>query len=297
MKELVVVSGKGGTGKTSISAALAYLAPHKVLVDCDVDAANFHLISNAVIQDTNTFTAGFEPCIDSQMCTHCGRCTDLCKYGAIRSGVITSPLDCEGCGVCADHCPAHAIVMQEKQAGQWFRSETRLGPLIHAELGLAIENSGKLVSKIRQEARRLAEDNHLPLIITDGPPGIGCPTIAALSGASLALIVTEPSLSGIHDFERLIDLSEHFHLPVAVCINKSSLHPENAHQIETWCAGKGIPVIGRLPYSDTFRNAVKSGKTVLETRDNEVKTGMITMWNELARLLELPSQTSETADL
>ena len=287
MKELVIVSGKGGTGKTSISAALAYLAPHKVLIDCDVDAANFHLISRAVIQEAAMFTAGSEPCVDRRLCTGCGRCTDLCRYGAIRSGIMTRPLDCEGCGVCADHCPVQAIAMREKQAGRWFRSTTRLGPLFHAELGMAMENSGKLVSEIRKEARRFAEDNNLPLIITDGPPGIGCPTIAALSGASLALIVAEPSLSGIHDFERLIDLSEHFHLPVAVCINKSSLHRENAQRIEAGCAERGIPVIGRLPYSDTFRNAVKSAKTVMETRDNGVKTDLISLWSELVRLLEL----------
>jgi MinD superfamily P-loop ATPase len=292
MKELVVVSGKGGTGKTSISAALAFLAPQKVIVDCDVDAANFHLVSGAVIRETHEFKAGFEPHIDGQACTGCGKCTDLCRSGAITAGVITAPLNCEGCGVCAFNCPEHAINMQEKQAGHWFVSDTRFGKLIHAELGLSVENSGKLVSKVRQEGKKIAEVNHLPLIITDGPPGIGCPAIAALSGASLALAVVEPSLSSIHDMERLVDLVAHFRLPILVCINKSTLHPENTQHIMSWCHDKDIPVVGQLPYSDTFRTAVRSGKTVLEMMDAAVKEQMTEMWRTIAKRLNIPAAES-----
>lgn len=182
--------------------------------------------------------------------------------------------------------------MREKHAGQWFLSQTRLGPLIHAELGLAMENSGKLVSKVRQEARRVSQEKNLPLIITDGPPGIGCPTIAALTGASLALAVVEPSLSGIHDLRRLVDLTEHFNIPTALCINKITLNPGNAKDIEAWCTKKGIPVVGRLPYSDTFRNALRSGKTVMETRDNEIKSCLVKMWGQLLALLDFPHQLS-----
>jgi MinD superfamily P-loop ATPase len=287
MKELVVVSGKGGTGKTSISAALAFLAPQKVVVDCDVDAANFHLVSGAVIRQTHEFKAGFEPHVDKQACSGCGKCSALCLFGAITAGVITAPLNCEGCGVCAFNCPEHAINMMEKQAGHWFVSDTRFGKLIHAELGLSVENSGKLVSKVRYEGKKIAEADRLPLVITDGPPGIGCPAIAALSGASLALAVVEPSLSSIHDMERLVDLVAHFHLPIVVCINKSTLHPENAQHIITWCQDKDIPVVGQLPYSDTFRTAVQSGKTVMDMADAAVKAQMTEMWHTIAKRLNI----------
>lgn len=290
MKELVIVSGKGGTGKTSISAALAFLAPQKVLVDCDVDAANFHLISGAAIRETHTFQAGFEPYIEDKTCTRCGKCTDLCRFEAITGGVITAPLNCEGCGVCAFNCPEHAISMHEKQAGHWFVSDTRLGCLIHAELGLSVENSGKLVSKVRLEAKKIAVSRHLPLIITDGPPGIGCPAIAALSGADLALAVVEPSVSGIHDLARLADLMGHFQLPMAVCINKSTLHPENTRHIITWCHSQNIPVAGQIPYSDAFRSAVQSGKTVLELPENDVKDELTKLWQTLASQLHVPSK-------
>lgn len=285
MKELVVVSGKGGTGKTSISAALAYLAPQKVLVDCDVDAANFHLISGAVLRETHEYKAGLEPSINSQLCTQCGNCTKLCRFGAITDGVITAPLNCEGCGVCAFHCPEHAIIMQEKLSGHWFLSDTRFGPLFHAELGLSVENSGKLVSKVRQEARSTATAKQFPLIMVDGPPGIGCPAIAALSGASLALAVVEPSISGMHDLARLAELTSHFRLNLAVCINKSTLQEENTRQMLNWCADRNIPVLGRLPYSDCFRIAVQSGRSVLELPDNDVSQPLRELWENIKQLL------------
>lgn len=288
MKELVIVSGKGGTGKTSISAALAFLAPQKVLVDCDVDAANFHLISGAVIKQTHEFKAGFEPHINEQVCIHCGKCTVLCRFDAITAGTITTPLNCEGCGVCSFNCPEHAITMQEKHAGQWFVSNTRLGQLIHAELGLSIENSGKLVSKVRHEAKKIATTNHFPLIITDGPPGIGCPAIAALSGANLALAVVEPSLSSMHDLERLVDLVAHFNLPLTVCINKSTLHPENTKELISWCTSKAIPIAGQLPYSDAFRTAVQSGKAVMEIGNEDIKEQMTALWQNLSKRLDVP---------
>lgn len=295
MKELVIVSGKGGTGKTSISAALAFLAPQKVLVDCDVDAANFHLISGAAIHETHEFKAGFEPFIDEKTCTRCGNCTDLCRFGAITDGVITTPLNCEGCGVCAFNCPEHAIAMQEKAAGHWFVSDTRLGRLIHAELGLAVENSGKLVSKVRQEGRKIAESEKLPLVIIDGPPGIGCPAIAALSGASYALAVIEPSLSSMHDLERLADLVTHFQLPMGVCINKSTLNPDNVQTIIVWCQTKNIPVFAQIPYCDAFRTAVQSGKTVLDLEVNDAQEPLRELWKNLAGALEIPAEETSLA--
>lgn len=289
MKELVIVSGKGGTGKTSISAALAFLAPQKILVDCDVDAANFHLISGAAIRQNHTFRAGFEPYMDQKKCIHCGKCTSLCRFDGIENGIITA-LNCEGCGVCAFNCPEHAISMREKAAGEWFVSDTRFGSLIHAELGLSVENSGKLVSNVRQKAKELARAKQLPLVITDGPPGIGCPAIAALSGASLALAIVEPSLSSMHDLERLADLVTHFNIPLVVCINKSTMHPENTQKLIAWCTSHAIFIAGQLPYSEIFRSAVQSGKTVLEMPNNaEVKAPLEALWHNLSVRLEIPA--------
>lgn len=292
MKELVIVSGKGGTGKTSISSALSFFAPEKIMVDCDVDAANFHLISGAVTREKHGFKAGFEPVLNKNACIHCGKCTALCRFGAITNGIITSPLNCEGCGVCAFQCPAHAISMKERNAGQWFVSDTRFGCLIHAELGLSVENSGKLVSQIRQEAKRLARDQHLPLIITDGPPGIGCPAIAALSGAHLILAIAEPSVSSIHDVKRLADLVSRFAIPLVVCINKSTLHPDNTKELTLWCRRNAIPIVGQLPYSDIFRQAVQAGKTVMEMPEyGEVKAALTGLWHNLAKQLDIdPSE-------
>lgn len=292
MQELVIVSGKGGTGKTSIAAALAYLAPHKVIADCDVDAANFHLIAGAAEQEAHGFTAGFEPEIDQTRCTNCGVCTRLCRFDAITSGTLSSPLDCEGCGVCAFNCPQHAIAMREKEAGHWFIADTRLGLLVHAKLGLAVENSGKLVSKVRQEAKKLATAHKYPLIITDGPPGIGCPAIAAISGASLVLAVVEPTLPSRHDLKRLASLVKHFQLPLAVCINKSDLHTENTNAIAAWCADAAIPVVGRIPYSDAFRTAVNQGKTVMDTDDTSVKEPLTSMWRNLAAMLGIADRSN-----
>lgn len=290
MKELVIVSGKGGTGKTCISAALSLLAPRKVMVDCDVDAANLHLVCDAVIKKSFEFKAGFEPVVDQDACVRCGLCTAHCRFEAIMDGEIIEPLQCEGCGVCSFVCPAQAITLREKQAGYWFIADTRLGQLIYAELGMAIENSGKLVSRVRQAAKELAAANELPLMITDGPPGIGCPAIAALSGANLALAVVEPSLSGMHDLRRVVDLAAYFGIPVAVCINKSTLHRENTRAIIAWCRQAEIPVVGQIPYSDAFRTAVLNGTTVLETADDRLKKQLTLLWENSMRLLDISEE-------
>jgi MinD superfamily P-loop ATPase len=285
MKELVVLSGKGGTGKTSISAALASIAPAKVLADCDVDAANLHLVAGGSVKHFDHFYSGFRPCIDQTRCHQCGKCTTVCRFGAITDGMLQSELDCEGCGVCVFNCPSHAISLQEKQSGRWLISETRLGVLVHAELGLAVENSGKLVSKVRMEANYLARQYKKPLIITDGPPGIGCPAIATLTGASLALAVVEPSLSSIHDLERLTSLVRHFKLPMAVCINKATLNLENRQSILNWCQTNDIDVIGEFPYNDIFYQAVRKGKTIYEMGDDELKNQVNNLWRKVYYLL------------
>ncbi len=292
MKELVVMSGKGGTGKTSISAALAFLAPEKVLADCDVDAANLHLLVGARQQESHEFFAGFEPDINQEKCQQCRKCSAVCRFKAINCGKITVPLACEGCGVCAFNCPAHAISMRDKMAGHWLVSDTRFGTMVHAELGLAVENSGKLVSKVRQEARQLAEKRQSKLIITDGPPGIGCPAIATVTGADLVLAVVEPSLSAMHDFERLHSLCGHFRVPLAACINKATLSPVNASRLRLQLEGNDIPVVAEIPYDDTFRTAVQAGRTVMEAGSASVQDKLLELWFNLSSLLDVNPKES-----
>lgn len=212
MKEVVVLSGKGGTGKTSIVGSLAAIAQSKVLADCDVDAADLHLLLQPVTQQKHEFWSGQVAFIDEEKCTQCGLCQDVCHFDAINDFNVDS-ISCEGCGFCFHICPDEAIMMRENLSGHWFISETKYGPLVHARLGIAQENSGKLVALVRQQAKQIAEKQGFNYIISDGPPGIGCPVISSLSGANLALLVTEPTLSGIHDLERVIGVCHHFGVP------------------------------------------------------------------------------------
>jgi len=209
MKEIVVLSGKGGTGKTSMVASFAALAQNKVLADCDVDAADLHLLLKPKVKEEKEFWSGQVAFIDEDKCTECGLCQELCHFGAIKDFKV-DPISCEGCGFCYQVCPVDAITMKDSMSGHSFISETKYGYLCHARLGIAQENSGKLVALVRQNAKLIAERENLDYIITDGPPGIGCPVISSLSGASLALLVTEPTLSGIHDLERVIGVCRHF---------------------------------------------------------------------------------------
>ncbi|GAH59822.1 unnamed protein product, partial [marine sediment metagenome] len=215
MKEVVVLSGKGGTGKTSIAASFAALAQSKVLVDCDVDAADLHLLLEPQIKEENEFWSGQVASIDKERCTECGLCQEVCRFGAIKDYVVDE-ISCEGCELCSQICPVDAITMRPCMAGHWFISDTRYGALVHARLGIAEENSGKLVTLVRNNARLIAKKGELDYIISDGPPGIGCPVIASLSGANLALLVTEPTLSGIHDLERVIGVCRHFGIPALI---------------------------------------------------------------------------------
>ena len=244
MKEIVVLSGKGGTGKTSIVGSFAALAKNKVLVDCDVDAADLHLILNPAVQENHEFRSGQTAVIDEKLCTQCGLCQELCYFKAIKDYMV-DPIACEGCGFCFHICPADAIAMKENLSGEWFISNTKYGTLIHARLGIAQENSGKLVALVRQQARQVAEKQDADLIISDGPPGIGCPVISSLSGAGLALLVTEPTLSGIHDLERVLGVCRHFDVPALVCINKYDINQENTRQIESYCLSQGVEVAAR----------------------------------------------------
>lgn len=291
MKELVIISGKGGTGKTSITAALSGLAQNHVMVDCDVDAADMHLILHPKVEKTTEFYSGKQAEINQELCKQCGKCAELCKFDAIDKiddKYVVNEIGCEGCGVCYFNCPHNAMTFEEVKSGDWFESNTRFGKLIHAKLGIAEENSGKLVSEIRNHARIIANKNKKDLIIVDGSPGIGCPVIASISGANLVLIVTEPTMSGIHDAQRVIELTKHFKIPASICINKYDINPELASQMEDFCKDNDIPVLGKIPYSKEFTNAMIKGKTVIENEpQSDISCKIKAMWKTInAKLTE-----------
>lgn len=264
MKEVVVISGKGGTGKTSLVAAFAALAENKVLCDADVDAADLHLLMDPAIKENHDFQGGGTAIINPDKCTQCGLCRDLCRWDAVNEGFVVDPIECEGCGVCVDFCPEQAIDFPIKTCGKWFISDTRFGPMVHARLGIAEENSGKLVTLVRQEAKKLAEKNNLDLLITDGPPGVGCPVIASVGGASAVLIVAEPTVSGLHDMERVAQLAAHFKVPGMVCVNKFDLNYDQTEAIETLAKKNKMKVVGRVPFDPVFTESMVQGKTVIE---------------------------------
>ena len=284
MKEIVVLSGKGGTGKTSIVGSFAALAKNKVLADCDVDAADLHLILNPEVRENHEFWSGQVAHIDKNNCTECGLCVDLCRFNAIRDFTVDS-VSCEGCGFCSQICPAEAITMKENLSGHWFISDTKYGPLVHARLGIAQENSGKLVALVRQQARQLAEKNGFNWLISDGPPGIGCPVISSLTGASLALLVTEPTLSGIHDLERVLEVCRHFGVPALVCINKYDLNEENTRKIENYCLEQGVELAANIPYDNAVTEAIVRGIPVIEYGRGKCVQEIESLWRSITRAL------------
>jgi MinD superfamily P-loop ATPase len=285
MKEIVVLSGKGGTGKTSIVASFASLAKSKVLADCDVDAADLHLLLKPKVKEEKEFWSGQVAFIDEDKCTECGLCQELCHFGAIKNFKV-DPLSCEGCGFCYQVCPVDAITMKDSMSGHSFISETKYGYLCHARLGIAQENSGKLVALVRQNAKLIAERENLDYIITDGPPGIGCPVISSLSGASLALLVTEPTLSGIHDLERVIGVCRHFGIPVLVCVNKYDLNEENTSRIEGYCGKEGIEVAARISFDNVITEAIVQGLPVVEYSNNKVTHQIKELWQTVSAKLD-----------
>ncbi|HOW55281.1 MAG TPA: P-loop NTPase [Syntrophorhabdaceae bacterium] len=265
MKEIVVVSGKGGTGKTSVVASLACLIENKAMVDCDVDAANLSLVLSPRIIDEKDFTAGKKARIIPEKCTQCGICRDMCRFGAISENFVIAPISCEGCGACFFFCPASAVEFETSLAGRCYICDTPAGdPFVYAELFPGEENSGKLVTMVRTEAKERAQHAGLSRILIDGPPGIGCPVISSITGTSLALIVTEPTVSGIHDLERIVQLARHFDIPAAVIINKSDINQSCTDSIEQYCAQKDIPLLGRLPYEQAISEAQRQGKAIVE---------------------------------
>jgi MinD superfamily P-loop ATPase len=270
MRQLVILSGKGGTGKTSLAAAFAHLAQagpaplRAVLADADVDAANLELVLQPDRLGSYDFVGGAVALIDPERCQGCGICQQVCRFDAIDGGQVCTvdPIACEGCAACVYQCPQDAIHMEPQLAGQWYRSDSQFGPLFHADLYPAQENSGKLVTLVKQNARLCALDDDYPVIIVDGPPGIGCPVISAAAGASLALIVTEPTAAGIHDLDRILETTSHFGIPTMVVINKADLYPQGEAQIEEVCQKHSVEVIGRVPFDPAVTDAMVHGDPV-----------------------------------
>lgn len=281
MKQLTVISGKGGTGKTTLTAAFASLAENAVFADCDVDAADLHLILKPEIKQTQVFTGLKLAVLDNSRCIECGRCIEHCRFDAIDEFFNVINDSCEGCGVCEFVCPENAVHLDDRNSGYAYISDTRFGPMAHARLRTAEEASGKLVMLVRNNARILAHENGKDLIIIDGPPGIGCPVIAAISGVNLVLIITEPTLSGINDMERILNVAQHFKIPAVVCINKYDINIENTEKIEDHCHENGIPVVGRLPYDNITTMAMIAGKNVIEYSDGDFSKNIKDIWNNV----------------
>ncbi|NPE28901.1 4Fe-4S binding protein [Methanococcoides sp. SA1] len=286
MKELVVISGKGGTGKTTITASFAAMGKNAVIADCDVDAPNLHLLLRPRIIEDHSFYGMDKAEIDLEKCNECYNCQNACKFDAIDDALIINQHICEGCGVCEYVCEADAINMVKKISGTVFESATNHGTMVHAELRIGEETSGKLVSAVKERARSIALENENELIIIDGPPGTGCPVLATITGADLALIVTEPSLSGMHDLERVLQVTEHFDIPAIVCINKYDINERNTRTIEAFCKEREIAVAGKLPYDPTPNMAMREETTVVEYRKNVHSDGIKALWGRVVSELD-----------
>jgi len=301
MKQILVISGKGGTGKTILTASFASLTKNKVMADCDVDAADLHLILHPKIKEKHEFKGLPKAFINQEKCTNCGECAKVCRYGAVinidarykmqdtkyknkkdNPQFLIDANSCEGCAICMHVCPVDAISMKDTISGEWYISETKYGPMVHAKLGIAEENSGKLVSVVRQHAKSLAQEKNLDYVIIDGPPGIGCPVIASLSGIDIALIVTEPTLSGIHDMERVISVAKHFGIQVACVINKFDINLNNTKNIENWCHINNVPFIGKIPYDQSVTGSIVHGVPLVEYAENKVTQEMKNIWQTLS---------------
>lgn len=286
MKELVIISGKGGTGKTSMVSAIASLANNMVLCDADVDAADLHLIMDPDVIKTEPFKGGCGAEIDKEKCIECGLCRELCKWNAISEDFCVDPIECEGCGVCFYFCPEKAISFEQRTCGEWFISDTRFGPMVHARLGIAEENSGKLVTLIRKETKKLAEEKGKDLIITDGSPGVGCPVIASIGGATAVLIVTEPTVSGIHDMTRVAKLASFFKVPAMVCVNKYDLNLDKTEEIKHFTEDHNMAFVGKIPFDPIFTKAMVDAKNIFEyDPSSEVCKDVKAIWQQVSENL------------
>lgn len=286
MKEIVVISGKGGTGKTSLTASFAVLGGHDLIVaDCDVDAADMHLLLEPDFKLAEDFYSGVLAKIDQNACIQCGNCADICRFDAIPvidGRYIVQPLDCEGCGYCARICPTEAIAMEEQNVGEWYISTIKTGSLmVHARLGIGAENSGKLVAKVKNEAKRLATEPKKEIVLVDGSPGIGCPVVSSLSGADFVVLVTEPTVSGLHDLERVFQLVIKFGISAGCIINKADLNPDMRQKIRHYIQKNGIAPIAELPYDETFTAAMTQGQTIIEYGDGELQQAVRQSWTRI----------------
>jgi len=287
VKQLVVLSGKGGTGKTSVTAALAHLAAREapiVVADADVDAANLELVLQPTQVEEHAFISGSLAVVDAALCTTCGQCEEVCRFDAVVAGEESyriEPVACEGCASCFHQCPVQAIHLEPRQSGQWYRSETPYGPLFHAHLFAGQENSGKLVTLVKQQARLWALDHKVGCLLVDGPPGIGCPVISASAGADLALLVVEPTVSGVHDLQRIHATTEHFRVPSAVLVNKADLNPRRAKEIKSFCSEHGVLIVGHVPFDTVVTEAMVQGQPVTAYADGLVSRALQRVWRKL----------------
>jgi MinD superfamily P-loop ATPase len=290
-KELVILSGKGGTGKTSVSASFAALSSQAVLVDCDVEASNLAMLLQSEPIAAEDFVGGRIPQKDESLCTACGLCRDLCRFDAIDEELEIDPFACEACGLCARVCPEDAIEMVPHVTGEIFLSATPHGPLVTSRLGIGEEYGGRLISELKTRARRLASERGIDLIIADGPPGIGCPVISTVSGADLALLVTEPSVSGLHDLRRVWEVTEHFGVPSLVAVNKYDLDLDKLREIERYCAAKRIEVVGWIPFDGAVVRALVQGRPPVEGEIGPASLAIRDLWEVVREHLHLPSPT------
>jgi MinD superfamily P-loop ATPase len=285
VNEIVVLSGKGGTGKTSLTAVFSVLMNRAVLVDCDVDAANLHLLLKPVVEKRHEFIAGAKARVSAETCRACGTCVEACRFGAIILDGIAAvnPLRCEGCGLCAHVCPNGAISLQTQACGEWFASRTLHGPMFHAKMVPGADNSGKLVSTLRQAARAHAANSHAEWILVDGPPGSGCPVISSLTGADYVVLVSEPTVSGYADLQRAAAVAVHFRVPVGVIVNKADINLEIARNIEEYAISAHHDVLGRIAYDPAFTAAQRAGVVVLETASAQLRDSLEGVWHSVEK--------------
>ncbi len=283
MKEILVLSGKGGTGKTSIIGSFAHLAESKVMLDCDVDASDLHLLMAPKTVEEHAFKSGVKARVETDKCIACGLCEELCQFESVKMDetAVISKISCEGCGVCAHFCPEDAIRLDENHCGTWYISDSDYGPFVHSQLFAGEENSGKLVSHIKSEARKVAEKTGAEFILIDGSPGVGCPVIASLSNVDLVLVVTEPSQSGKHDLERILELTEHFKIVTKLCINKWDLHPELSDEIQVLAEQRGVEVLGKIPFDPAVIDCQIQGIPVTASDTSLAAFSIQDVWQKL----------------
>jgi MinD superfamily P-loop ATPase len=286
MRQITVLSGKGGTGKTTITASLAVLARNAVIADCDVDAPDLHMLLHPEIMETYDFKGSKLAVIDEARCTQCGLCREKCKFGAVTESFQVDPLACEGCGVCTIVCPANAVTLTERISGHAYVSKTKYGLMSHAVLSPSESNSGKLVTLVRQNAKILAEKENAGFIIIDGSPGIGCPVIASVTGIDVGLVVTEPTMSGIHDLKRALQLLKHFNVPPIVCINMYDINKDNTERIIRFCEENRVRVAGQIPFNPIVTEAMVNGKPVQEyASESDVAQEIGVVWKSILSVL------------